>query len=120
MLRAGVLAASALLLVACSAGPAPSTTTAPTTAPATAPTTSAPPDPVAVCTNQLTYWAGEDLRGEDGAGFDYQHRGLSSEQNDALIALVERARAGAWSPQQLTTAARTACEAVVAADPTGY
>ncbi|HZG92828.1 MAG TPA: hypothetical protein VEZ42_21665 [Pseudonocardia sp.] len=116
MLRAGVLAASALLLVACSAGPAPSTTPAPTTAP----TTAAPPEPVAVCTNQLTYWAGEDLRGEDGAGFDYQHRGLSSEQNDALIALVEQARAGAWSPQQLTTAARTACEAVVAADPTGY
>ncbi len=66
---------------------------APTTVAAPATTQSRPrPDPVTVCTNQLTYWAGEQLRGVD-AGYDYQEMGLTAAQNDALGVIVERARA---------------------------
>lgn len=50
------------------------------------------PDPVQVCTNQLTYWAGEQLRGAPDQGYDYQHMGLTSDQNDALDAVVAAAR----------------------------
>jgi hypothetical protein len=110
---ATVLAAAALLL-ACS----PAAPTAPPTAPVTP--SPPPPDPLTVCTNQLVYWAGQDLAGADGEGYDYQHRGLSSEQNDALTHLVEQARAGSWSPEQLAEQARTACEPIAAAQPEGY
>jgi hypothetical protein len=109
--RLAPLLVAPLVLLGCASG-------APTPAPP-APTTT-PPDPVQVCTNQLTYWAGEDLRGGADDGYDYQHRGLSSEQNDALAVLVEQARAGAWTPEQLAERARTACVDVVARDPTGF
>ena len=56
----------ALVLTACAPAPA-----------AAAPTT-APPNPITVCTNQLTYWAGEQLRGAPDVGFDYQHMGLTA------------------------------------------
>ena len=56
-------------------------------------TTAPPPDPVTVCVNQLTYWAGEDLRGAPDQGYDYQHRGLSAQQADALRDIVDQARA---------------------------
>ena len=102
-----------LLAAACS-------TDAPTAPGRTAAPTTPPPDPVTVCTDQITYWAGQDLTGTADGSFDYQHRGLTSEQNDALGALVEQARAASWSPEQLAEQARTACGAIVAEQPGGY
>ena len=89
----------------CSTGSEPATVK-------TATTTNA----VAVCTNQLTYWAGEQLRGAPDIGFDYQHMGLTAAQADALRDLVERARAQGpdlpvdWVPTQ----ARAACTEIAA------
>lgn len=77
-----------LLLSGCGSGPAPATAQA---QPAT--TTTPPPDPVTVCTNQLVYWAGEQLRGAPDKGWDYQHMGLTGEENNALDAVVAKARA---------------------------
>lgn len=104
-MRAHAASALGLLLVtACTPAPTPA---APTTA---------RPDPVTVCTTQLTYWAGEQLRGGPDVGFDYQHMGLTAAQADALRALVERARAQGptlpadWVPAQ----ARAACSEIAA------
>lgn len=71
------------------------------------------------CTNQLVYWAGEQLRGADDGG-DYQHHGLSSEQNDALTVIVADAQAKgqALPPDQVPREARAACTRIVAANPT--
>ena len=64
------------------------------TVPASAPPSTTPrPDPVAACAAQLTYWADEDLRGAPDRGFDYQERGLTGAQADALADLVAQARA---------------------------
>ena len=82
MLRRAVLLGSTLLVAACAQAPR---------AAEPAPTTTPPPDPVVVCTNQLTYWAGEDLSGDADGNYDYQHRGLTSEQNDVLTQLVAQA-----------------------------
>jgi hypothetical protein len=98
------LALLVLVLAACAPAPAPA---APTTV---------PPDPITVCTNQLTYWAGEQLRGARDVGFDYQHMGLTAAQADALRSLVERARAQGpslpadWVAEQ----ARAACTEIAA------
>ena len=104
-----------LLALGCATGTAPS---APVPPPA--PTTTVPPDPVVACAGQLVYWAEQDLAGVVGEAYDYQHRGLTSEQNDALAVLEERARAEGWTPAQLAEQARTACVAVVAANPQGF
>jgi hypothetical protein len=112
---AAVLAAPALLL-ACTTGSPADPSPAPET---TAPTTT-PPDPVQACAALLTYWAGQDLAGVPGEAYDYQHRGLTSEQNDALTGLEEQARAQGWSPAQLDEQARAACVPIVAAKPNGY
>jgi hypothetical protein len=87
-------------------------------APGSAPTSAPPPeptraDPVTACTNQLVYWAGAQLRGEDDGG-DYQHHGLSSEQNDALRQIVEQAQARgpALPPDEVALQARSACERI--------
>lgn len=85
--RAAVAGTVLLVGVADGCAPAPITTATPVTAPP-----SPLPDPVTVCTNQLTYWTGEQLRGTD-AGYDYQEMGLTSAQNDALGVIVDRARA---------------------------
>jgi hypothetical protein len=93
----------------CSTGSgAPSSTPTPTPTPTRA-------DPVTACTNQLVYWAGAQLRGEDDGG-DYQHHGLSSEQNDALrqIVAAAQARGQASAPDRIAQQARTACERIVA------
>jgi hypothetical protein len=67
---------------------------------------------VTACTNQLVYWAGAQLRGEDDGG-DYQHHGLSSEQNDALRQIVEQAQArGPALPPEVARQARSACERI--------
>jgi hypothetical protein len=111
---APVLAAAALL-PACSAG-AP---TAPPPPPATTTTTPAP-DPVTACAGQLTYWADQDLSGAADPGYDYQHRGLTSEQGEALTVLEERARAEGWTPEQIAEQARQACVPIAAQQTKGY
>jgi hypothetical protein len=85
---------------------------APTSTPAPAPTRT---DPVTVCTNQLVYWAGAQLRGEDDGG-DYQHHGLNGEQNDALQTIVAeaQARGPALPADQIERQARSACQRIVA------
>lgn len=107
---AAVLATAGL--AGCGAPAAPSAVPATSTEPTRA-------DPVTACTNQLVYWAGEQLRGVDDGG-DYQHHGLSSEQNDALSRIVADAQAkgAALPPGQVTDQSRAACERIVAANPT--
>jgi hypothetical protein len=70
-----------------------------------------PPDPVEVCTDQLVYWAGEELRSAPDVGFDYQHMGLTAGRFDALRAIVDEARVlGAGLPADLVPdRARAAC-----------
>jgi hypothetical protein len=93
-------------LLAAAAGCAGGGTPTPAPAPARA-------DPVTACTNQLVYWAGVDLRGEDDGG-DYQHRGLTSEQNDALQVIVAdaEARGAALPADQVERQSRAACERI--------
>ena len=77
------------------------------------------PDPVSACTAQLTYWADEDLRGAPDRGFDYQERGLTGAQADALADLVAQARAqgAAVAPDWVATQARERCTAIAARPP---
>lgn len=102
LLLVGLLTAAA---TGCGAGNDP-----PATIPAPTPTRA---DPVTACTNQLVYWAGAELRGEDDGG-DYQHHGLTSEQNDALIQIVAdaQARGPELPPDQVAGDARSACERI--------
>jgi hypothetical protein len=86
---------------------------APTAPPPPAPPAPAP-DPVTVCTNQLAYWAGEELRGAPDAGFDYQEMGLTHAQFDALDALVAQARAEGLPPDRLAARARELCTTIAA------
>jgi FtsP/CotA-like multicopper oxidase with cupredoxin domain len=78
------VALAAAALAGCAPAPAPPQAASPTSRPA--------PDPVAVCINQLTHWAAEDLRGTDTQGYDYQHRGLTAQQADALRGIVAEAQ----------------------------
>lgn len=100
------------VVAGCSEAPPPSVPSTPVAA-------AARPDAVTACTAQLVYWAGEQLRGADDGG-DYQHHGLTSEQNDALAAIVAdaQARGPALPPDQVPRAARAACARLVAANPT--
>ncbi len=124
---------AAALIAACgsptggapAAAPTATATTAPTRPPTLRPTPRpdpARPGPTTVCTNQLTHWAGEDLRGAPDAGFDYQHRGLTGAQADALAVLVDEARARGpdLPPDWVATRARALCTAIAARPaPTG-
>jgi hypothetical protein len=109
--------------------------------PASAPPSPAPrPDPVAACTAQLTYCNrsghdasapdsvrgsrpapdhDEDLRGAPDRGFDYQERGLTGAQADALADLVAQARAqgAALPPDWVVTQARERCAALATRPP---
>ena len=78
------------------------------------PAATPPPDPVTVCANQLTYWAGEELRDAPDAGYDYQEMGLTHAQFDALDGLVAQARAQGLPPDRLAARARELCTAIVA------
>jgi hypothetical protein len=114
---AALVIAAPALLSACSAG-APADPAPP---PATTTTTAAPPpDPVTACVGQLTYWADQDLSGAADPGYDYQHRGLTSEQAEALTVLEERARAEGWTAEQLAEQARAACVPIAAQQTKGY
>ena len=74
-------------------------------------------DPLTACTTQLTYWAGEILRGAPDQGGDYQHMGLTSTSYEELLALVANARQQqpSVSPAWLEEQARVGCQRVVAA-----
>jgi hypothetical protein len=91
---------------------------APASVPAPTPTRA---DAVTACTNQLVYWADAQLRGDDDGG-DYQHHGLTSEQNDALRAIVADAQAQGPSlpPDYVAQRARSACERIATLPPTGF
>lgn len=93
-------------LVACGAPVAPAAGPDPT------PRFRPPPDPVAACASQLEHWAGEQLSGGPDRGYDYQHMGLTSGQADALVRIVEQARAE--DPSIVRAAAREACAALAA------
>jgi hypothetical protein len=114
--RAAFLIAFALVGVVPGCGQAPQAAR-PEPPPQPARPSSPAPDPVTVCVNQLTYWAGEDLRGQDGEGYDYQHRGLTAQQADALRAIV--AEAQALAPDRATglvaERVRAACEGIAGA-----
>jgi Spy/CpxP family protein refolding chaperone len=107
LLLVGLAAAA---LTGCAAGAAPPA--APAATPAATPTRA---DPVTACTNQLVYWVGAQLRGEDDGG-DYQHHGLTSEQDDAVQTIVAEAKdkGAALPPDQITRQAHSACERIVA------
>jgi hypothetical protein len=92
-------------------------TPAPGTSPPPSSTAASPrPDPVAACTDQLTYWAGEELRGAPDAGFDYQEMGLTGAQFAALNTLVDEARALGPDrpPDWVPTRARALCTQIAA------
>jgi hypothetical protein len=103
------------LAVALVTGCAPSAAPAPTVA------ASPSPDPVSACADQLTYWAGEELRGAPDAGYDYQEMGLTSAQYDALTTLVDEARAQpGLPPDWVPNRARALCTQIAAQPrPTG-
>ena len=107
-----------LLLIGLLAAAAGCATDAGAPAPTPTPTRA---DPVTACTNQLVYWAGEQLRGEDDGG-DFQHHGLTSEQNDALRTIVADAQAQgtALPPDYVAQRARSACERIATLPPTGF
>ena len=108
--RTSLVALAAVLLAGC-AGPPPAAPPPPSTPPA--------PDPVTVCTDQLVYWAGEQLRGAPDGGFDYQEMGLSGAQADALSDLVDDARAQGpdLAPDRVPSRARELCTRIAAQPP---
>jgi hypothetical protein len=106
----GVAALVGVVLAGCAPAAGPPPAAPPPTAQAATPA----PDPVTVCANQLTYWAGEELHGAPDAGFDYQEMGLTHAQFDALDALVAQARAQGLPPDRLAARARELCTAIVA------
>ena len=63
--------------------------------------------------------SGEDLRGAPDRGFDYQERGLTGAQADALADLVAQARAqgAALPPDWVATQARERCAALATRAP---
>jgi hypothetical protein len=109
---------AAALLSGC--GSAGSTAPAATPSPAvSAPAVSAPADPATICANQLTHWAGEELRAASDEGFDYQEMGLTGAQFAALGTLVEEARAQGpdLPPDWVADRARALCAEIAARPP---
>ncbi|MFC0597034.1 hypothetical protein [Streptomyces palmae] len=56
---------------------------------------SAPADPVRTCTELVTYWALEALKGSRWAGLDWEQKGLSNEQlalHDEVLAAARAKR----------------------------
>ncbi|MEV6611394.1 hypothetical protein [Kutzneria sp. NPDC051319] len=102
-------AALAVVVAGCSGGPA---------APPAATTSTSTVDPVAVCVNQLVYWAKDILGNAKDTGLDYQEMGLDGDQYEALQALVDEARkhqsGGTVPPDWLQEQARAACTTLAA------
>jgi ABC-type glycerol-3-phosphate transport system substrate-binding protein len=111
MRRALVGLAALSLLAGCSGG----------TATPPAATSTSTVDPVAVCTNQLVYWAKDILGNAKDTGLDYQEMGLDGDQYEALQALIDEARkhqsGGTVPPDWLQEQAKAAC-VKLAAKPT--
>lgn len=101
-------AALAVVVAGCSGGPS---------APPVATTTSTV-DPVAVCVNQLVYWAKDILGNAKDTGLDYQEMGLDGDQYEALQALIDEARkhqsGGTVPPDWLQQQAKAACTTLAA------
>jgi hypothetical protein len=102
-----LLVVAALLAVAGCAG-----------GPATPPAATSTVDPVAVCTNQLVYWAKDILGNAKDTGLDYQEMGLDGDQYEALRALIDEARrhqsGGTVPPDWLQEQAKAACTKLAA------
>jgi hypothetical protein len=106
-MAARLLVAALLLAVAGCAG-----------GPVTPPAATSTVDPVAVCTNQLVYWAKDILGNAKDTGLDYQEMGLDGDQYEALQALIDQARqhqsGGSVPPDWLQAQAKAACAKLAA------
>lgn len=69
---------AALALTGCSSSAPPPA--AGSASPSADPATPAPPSPVQVCTNLVSYWAKETLLGTTWSGLDWEQKGLSNAQ----------------------------------------
>ncbi|MEV8371667.1 hypothetical protein AB0P21_02970 [Kribbella sp. NPDC056861] len=111
--RWGVIA---VLAVAVLAGTAACGDTTPKAAPQ--PTATPKKDPLASCTEQLVYWAGENLRRAPDQAYDYQHMGLTAEKYDELRKIQQAARslkdAGKLPPTWLQEQSKAACVRILA------
>ena len=110
--RAGFVACVFGVLVAGCADAAPEPVPGAAVRTTTAPTS--PPDPLTVCVGQLTYWAEQDLTGAPDPGYDYQHRGLTAAQANALRAIVGEAQALGPDrpPNFVAERVRSACDQI--------
>jgi hypothetical protein len=81
-------------------------------------TTTPKADPLTSCTEQLVYWAGENLRRAPDQAYDYQHMGLTAEKYDELRKIQKAARAlqdaGKLPPTWLQDQSNAACVRVLA------
>jgi len=102
-----LLTYAAVLLTAAACAGAPTTS---------ATTTTSTVDPVAVCVNQLVYWAKDILGNAKDTGLDYQEMGLDGDTYEALKALIEEARKHQpLPPDWLQDQAKAACAKLAAA-----
>ncbi|RCH69694.1 hypothetical protein DT019_07385 [Streptomyces sp. SDr-06] len=88
---AGALAAASLL-GGCTTGHSEPAGTATLTA--SGPNSPSPQatSPEQLCVHLITYWARQELDAGQGAGLDYQEKGLSDGQNEILLAALSAAR----------------------------
>jgi hypothetical protein len=71
---------------------------------------------VAVCVNQIVYWAKDILGNAKDTGLDYQEMGLDGDTYEALQALITEARKHQpLPPEWLQDQAKAACTKLAAA-----
>ncbi|MEV0279585.1 hypothetical protein AB0I22_24770 [Streptomyces sp. NPDC050610] len=78
-----------LALSGCDPGSTPHRPRATATTPSAAPTASL----IQACTRLIAYWAEQELTGGEGAGLDWEQKGLSNEQREIYDAIVHAAHA---------------------------